>query len=127
MRIIGHGIDLTPVDRIDRLLAEHGDRFLLRCFTPAEREYAQGRKKAAEHLAARFAAKEATLKALGTGWTGGIAWTDVEVVSTPSGAPILRLSGAAQRAAENLGITDWSLSLSHAGGVAAASVIATGP
>lgn len=126
MRIVGHGIDLTPVSRIARLLTEHEKRFLDRVFTPAEQAYASGKKRREEHLAARFAAKEAVLKALGTGWAGGIAWTDVEVVNTASGAPSIRLHGLAAEHAGRAEITSWVLSLSHAGDMAIASVIAVG-
>lgn len=127
MRIIGHGIDIVEIDRVMRMLDQHGDRFLERCFTEGERGFTAGRRRRDEHLAARFAAKEAALKALGTGWRSGIAWTDVEVVSLPSGQPTLRLHGQAQRTAEEMGITDWSLTLSHTATYAVASAIATGP
>lgn len=126
MRIVGHGIDLTPVSRIARLLAEHEARFLNRVFTPREQAYAAGKKRRDEHLAARFAAKEAVLKALGTGWAGGIAWTDVEVVTLASGAPSIQLHALAAEHAGHAGITAWVISLSHAGDMAIASVIALG-
>lgn len=108
------------------MLEEHGERFLDRCFTPGEREACAGRARPAEHLAARFAAKEAVLKALGTGWTGGIAWTDVEVISLPTGAPSVVLHNRAARIADERGIRAWLLSLTHAGGSAMASAIAVG-
>lgn len=126
MNAIAHGIDLVEVARIARMLAEHGESFLDRCFTPAERRYAQGSARRDEHLAARFAAKEAVLKALGTGWRSGIAWTDVEVVSQASGAPTLALRGHAAQIARERGITAWLVSLSHTEHYAAASVIALG-
>jgi holo-[acyl-carrier protein] synthase len=125
MRIIGHGIDITEVARIGRMHAEHGDRFLERCFTAGERAYAGDRKRRDEHLAGRFAAKEAVLKALGTGWDKGIAWTDVEVVLLPSGQPTVRLSGRAAEIANDLGIAEWSLSISHTEAHAIASAIAS--
>jgi phosphopantetheine--protein transferase-like protein len=78
MRILGHGIDLVEIARIQRMLADHGERFLERCFTPAEREYAEPARRREEHLAARFAAKEAVLKAMGTGLDDGLAWTEIE-------------------------------------------------
>jgi holo-[acyl-carrier protein] synthase len=93
MRIIGHGIDMTPTQRIARMVADHGEHFLTRVFSERELTYAMGRKRRDEHLAARFAAKEAVLKALGTGWSGGIGWTDVEVTLQPSGAPGVQLHG----------------------------------
>ena len=90
MHIVGHGIDLVEVSRIAELLERHGERFLERCFTAAERGYSDASvKRREEHLAARFAAKEAVLKALGTGWRDGIAWTDIEVVRRPSGQPLV--------------------------------------
>jgi holo-[acyl-carrier protein] synthase len=126
MTILGHGVDIVEVARIDRIRREHGERFLERCFTPAEREYAAARKRGSESLAGRFAAKEAVLKALGTGWRDGIAWTDVEVVVIPSGQPEVRLCGVAAQTARKLGITGWLLSLSHTEAYAVASAIAVG-
>ncbi len=126
MRIIGHGVDIVEVSRIGAMLEEHGERFLARCFTAGERGYAVSRKRAAEHLAGRFAAKEAVLKALGTGWRSGIAWTDVEVHLLPSGQPEIELHRVAADAARQRGITEWSLSISHTELYAVASVIASG-
>lgn len=124
MRIAGHGIDLVEVARIARLIDEHGQRFLDRCFTPHEQRCAEGTKRRDEHLAARFAAKEAVLKALGTGLSGGIAWTDIEVVRQDSGAPSIQLHNEAAKLAASSGISRWLISLTHTGGHAAASVIA---
>jgi holo-[acyl-carrier protein] synthase len=121
--MLAHGIDIVEVPRIARMLREHGERFLERCFTAAEREYCLAGKRRDEHLAGRFAAKEAVLKALGTGWKNGIAWTDVEVVRDQSGAPSVRLHGPAARLAAERGIGVWSLSLSHTAGYAVASAI----
>lgn len=126
MRLIGHGIDITPVHRIGEMVDRHGDHFLGRCFTAREVAYAGDSKRRNEHLAARFAAKEAALKALGTGWRHGIAWTDIEVVSDPAGRPSLLVTGKAAEHASALGISSWSVSLSHTGDLAVASVIATG-
>ncbi len=126
MRLIGHGIDLMEVERFTRSLEEHGERFLERVFTAREREYAADSKRRNEHLAARFAAKEAVLKALGTGWSQGIAWTDVEVVLLPSGQPTVHLHGKAMEIAITMGVNNWSLSLTHTATMAAASAIATG-
>lgn len=125
MTIVGHGVDLVPVERIAQMRARHGERFLERVYTGAERDYAAGRpRRTDEHLAARFAAKEAVLKALGTGLTGGIRWTDIGVERDAAGRPSLTLAGAARDAAERLGAARWTLSLTHAGGFAAASVLA---
>ena len=127
MSIIGHGIDLVAIDRIAELLDKHADRFAERCFTAAERDYCEANdKRRLEHYAARFAAKEAALKALGTGWVRGIAWTDVEVVRRPSGQPELRICGKAAEFAEEMGIRRWLISLTHAGEYAMASAIALG-
>lgn len=125
MPILGHGIDLCEVSRIGEMIAEHGDRFLERCFTPGERAYAGERKRRDEHLAGRFAAKEAVLKALGTGWSTGIGWTDIEVVLLPSGQPTVKLAGRAAEIAASLGIASWFLSITHTSTFAAASAIAT--
>jgi holo-[acyl-carrier protein] synthase len=128
MEIKGHGIDLVEVARIERMLGDHGERFLERCFTAGERGYADaGDRRRGERYAARFAAKEAVLKALGTGWRDGIAWTDIEVVRQPSGSPALRIGGRCEQIATDLGITDWTLSLSHTDTSAVASAIASGP
>lgn len=127
-RVIAHGVDLVEIARIERSLAEHGERFVERCFTKAEADYCRSARspRDVERFAARFAAKEAALKALGTGWANGIAWTDVEVVLDPSGAPSIRLSGKAQILAQEFGITDMLVSLSHTSVTALASVIAVG-
>ncbi|QNN25491.1 holo-ACP synthase [Planctomycetales bacterium ZRK34] len=126
--VIGHGVDLVDVQRIATSVREHGARFLERCFTENERNYAAtSAKREYEHLAARFAAKEAVLKALGTGWSRGIGWTDVEVVRAPSGEPGVKLTGVAAQIAAERGITRWLISLSHTDTHAIASVIACGP
>src|SRR5687768_9591754 len=93
MRIVGHGIDMVETARIARMLEEHGEQFMKRCFTQGERDYTADKRRAIEHLAGRFAAKEAILKVLGTGWRHGIAWTDAEVVREPSGRPRVVLHG----------------------------------
>lgn len=126
MRILGHGIDIISVPRIAASIEKSGERFLARVFCDAELRYARGRGREAEHLAARFAAKEAAMKALGTGWRDGIAWTDIEVVLLPSGAPTLEVRNKVREIAENLGVGAWSISLSHTAEFAVASVIATG-
>jgi holo-[acyl-carrier protein] synthase len=126
MPILGHGIDLTEVDRIDEMLAEHGDRFVQRCFTPREIADAGDGPRRVEHLAARFAAKEAALKALGTGWAQGVGWTDVAVHRAESGKPELVVTGRAAAVAAERGITRWHVSLTHTKDHAVASVIAEG-
>lgn len=126
MAILGHGVDITPVDRIARLIARHGDRALERLLSPAERSAAMARSgaKLAEHVAGRFAAKEAILKALGTGMAAGLSWAELEVVGDGWGRPCVRLSGRAAELAASRGINRWHVSISHAGGWACASVIA---
>jgi holo-[acyl-carrier protein] synthase len=123
MHVQSHGVDIVEVARISRMIQEHGERFLERCFTQGELGYCTAAKRRDEHLAARFAAKEAVLKALGTGWRSGIAWTDVEVVRDPAGAPGVRLHGEAARIAAGMGISAWSLSMSHSGQFAVASAL----
>jgi holo-[acyl-carrier protein] synthase len=123
MRIIGHGIDLVETARVARLLDEHGERFLSRCFTAGEREYAHDKRRQIEHLAGRFAAKEAILKVLGTGWSGGIAWTDVEVRREDTGKPVVLLHGCCDQVARELGIDQWWVSISHISTHAMASAI----
>jgi holo-[acyl-carrier protein] synthase len=130
MNVIGHGVDIVSISRIEAMLGEHGERFVERCFTEVERRYAEaGSRRRSERYAARFACKEAVLKALGTGLRDGIAWTDMEVVNEPSGRPRLRLDGRCAELAAERGIVGWHVSLSHAGeagGFAVASVIACG-
>ena len=124
MPIVGHGIDIVETARIKELVAEHGRRFLDRCFTPAEQAYCDLHpKRYFEHLAGRFAAKEAVLKVLGTGWRGGIAWTDIDVVKQPSGQPTVALTGESAAIAARLGIVHWHLSISHIETHATASAI----
>lgn len=127
MRIIGHGIDIVEIERIRAVLDAHGETFLERCFTAAERAYSdRAKRRRLEHYAVRFAAKEAVLKALGTGWRDGIGWRDIEVLRMPSGRPTLLLAGRAQAVATELGAQEWQLSLSHTASYAVASAIATG-
>ena len=124
MPILGHGIDIVETARIKRSVEEHGQRFLDRVFTPAEQRYcAANVKRYYEHLAGRFAAKEAVLKVLGTGWRGGIAWTDIEILREPSGQPRIILSGECSRIAAQTGITSWHVSISHIETHATASAI----
>jgi holo-[acyl-carrier protein] synthase len=124
MSIIGHGIDIVETARIQQMLDEHGQRFLDRCFTPAEQAYCnKSAKRRIEHLAGRFAAKEAVLKVIGTGWRHGIAWTDIEVVNHESGQPTLQLTGETARIAEEQRIIRWMVSISHIETHATASAI----
>lgn len=125
--IIGHGVDLVEIARIEQMLDRHADRFLDRVYTELERAYAlESPRKTAERLAARFAAKEAALKALGTGWRSGIAWTDIGVISSPTGQPSLEVIGRAAEIAREMQVGGWMISLSHSRSHAIASVIALG-
>ena len=127
MHIIGHGIDIVETARVAKMLDDHEERFLRRCFTQGEQAYvAANPARRVEHLAGRFAAKEAILKVLGTGWSNGIAWTDAEVVREASGKPTVLLHGRCAEVAAGLGITQWHLSISHTGSYATASAIGVG-
>jgi holo-[acyl-carrier protein] synthase len=123
MNITAHGIDLVECSRLAEVIERHGERFLRRVFTPGELGYCRRQKRQIEHLAGRFAAKEAVLKALGTGWRGGIAWTDVEVVNSPSGRPDVVLSGRCRQLADELGLSCILVSISHTATHAIASAI----
>ena len=127
MRIIGTGVDLCEVERIAKALeSAHGKRLIERVYTPAESAYALSKANKYERFAARFAAKEAGMKALGTGWRGGIGWQDLEVANLPSGRPTLRLHGKAAERAEKMGVKNISLSLTHTDTMAMAMVIFEG-
>jgi holo-[acyl-carrier protein] synthase len=121
--ILGVGTDLAEVKRIRDSVTRFGDRFLTRIYTENEREYALSKANWAERLAARFAAKEAGMKAIGTGWSHDVTWRDFSVVNEPSGRPTLRLSGAAAKIANQIGVKVLSLSLTHTAEVAFAVVI----
>src|ERR1700736_4658774 len=120
--IVGTGIDIAEVPRIAQALARHGDRFLHRVFTEGEIRYCDGKANRFERYAARFAAKEAGMKALGTGWHG-VAWRDFEVVNLPSGRPTLNFHGKAAEIAGKLGVQRVALSLTHTKEQALAMVI----
>jgi len=122
----GLGIDLVEVARIRDMLERHADRFTGRVFTPGEVAYCRARGEPAQSFAARFAAKEATFKVLGTGWAEGVFWRDVEVVCDPRGAPHVILGGRARERALELGIDRLHVSLSHTSGHAVAAVVGEG-
>lgn len=111
--------------RLKESVDEHGERFLNRVFTPVEQEYCLGRKREIEHLAGRFAAKEAVLKVLGTGWRDGIRWTDIEITNEPSGQPRVALTGRCREIADEMDIADVLISISHIETHAIASAIGT--
>ena len=124
MEIVAHGIDLVDCPRIEQMVKEHGKRFLNRIFTIAEQSYATANKNKIEKLAGRFAAKEAILKLIGTGWRGKIAWTDIEVVNNPAGSPQVTLSGEVEKIAAKLAIKHISVSITHTANFAIASAVA---
>ncbi len=121
--IVGTGIDIVTTARFRAILERQKERFVQRVFTAAEQEYCKGHRNPVPHYAARFAAKEAFLKALGTGWAGGIRWLDIEILRSPGAAPSIRLHAvAAQVAAEKL-VRSIHVSLSHSDEAAVATVI----
>ena len=121
--IVGIGSDLAQVERIRNSIAQYGERFLHRVYTDRERAYASSKTNSAERYAARFAAKEAGMKAIGTGWRRGVTWKDFEVVNEKSGQPTLRLSGVALDLSAMLGVERISISLTHTSETAFAVVI----
>ena len=124
--IVGTGIDLVEIERIRRSVERFGEKFLNRAYTAAEQAYCLRKKNAAESLAARFAAKEAGAKALGTGISHGISWLEIEVVREPGGRPALVFHGRAREHANQLGVQSAALSLTHTGTLAVASVVLEG-
>ncbi len=126
MNVIAHGIDLVHLPRLQRLWEQHGERFLRRVYTPAEQTYCLQCATPAVRLAGRFAAKEAIFKLLGTGWRGGLEWTDIETLPDPLGAPLVTLHRKAAELAATLGIRHVLLSISHAGEYATASALGIG-
>jgi holo-[acyl-carrier protein] synthase len=121
--IVGLGMDIAEVDRIAAAIERHGRTFLTRVFTPAEIAYCEKHRNRTERFAGRFAAKEAAMKALGTGWRHGVRWVDIEVVREPSGKPALKLSGASRAIADRLGVKNIALTITHTGNTALAQVI----
>ena len=121
--IVGLGVDISEIDRISNAIERHGRRFLERVFTPSEIAYCNRHRDPAERFAGRFAAKEAAMKALGTGWSRGVRWIDIEVTRLPTGRPTLALHGVAREIGERLGVRHASLSITHSGNTALAQVI----
>lgn len=124
--IVGMGVDLAEVPRVRATVERFGARFIERVFTAAEIAYVERKANRFERYAARFAAKEAGMKAIGTGWKRGVRWRDFEVANLPSGKPTLRLHGEAARVAEQLGVKAVALSLTHTAEMAMAQVILEG-
>ena len=121
--IVGTGVDLAEVPRIKASIERFGEKFIRRIYTPAEIAYVERKANKFERYAARFAAKEAGMKAIGTGWRHGVRWQDFEVANLPSGKPTLRLHGVAARVAEMLGVKNISLSITHTAELGMAHVI----
>ena len=121
--IIGMGVDIAEVQRIQAAIERHGEPFLRRLYTEKERSYCEQFKNKYERYAGRFAAKEAAMKALGTGWRRGVRWVDLEVVRESSGRPTLALAGEAAKIAARLGVQHIALSITHTETQALAQVI----
>lgn len=121
--IVGLGLDVAEIDRIEAAIKRHGASFIGRVYTPAEAAYCQRYSSPYERYAGRFAAKEAAMKALGTGWSRGVRWRDVEVVREASGKPALELQGVARGIADKLGVKHIALTITHSGNLAIAQVI----
>ena len=126
MKVICHGIDLVDCKRIERLLQQHERRFLERVFTQAEQNYSDRHRDRIERLAGRFAVKEAVMKMLGTGWSDKTAWTDIETINDPAGKPEVTLHGQIVQLAQQMGIRQISVSITHTKDLAIASAIALG-
>jgi holo-[acyl-carrier protein] synthase len=121
--IVGTGVDLAEVDRIQRSIERYGEKFIKRIYTPGEIAYVERKANKFERYAARFAAKEAGMKAIGTGWRHGVTWQDFEVANLRTGKPTLLFHGAAARYAERLGVKNVALSITHTAALGMAHVI----
>jgi holo-[acyl-carrier protein] synthase len=126
MNVVGIGTDIIECLRIAQMIQRHGELFLTRVYTPHEIEYCSARKASTQHYAGRFAAKEAVLKALGTGWTRGIHWRDIEVRNELGGRPRILLGGGARELCEKVGIAEMLISISHCRTHATAYALALG-
>lgn len=123
--IIGIGIDIVRNERVEGAIKRWGDRFLNKIFTEAEKKYASRHRSSVQHLSARLAAKEATFKALGTGWQKGVGWKEIEVLNNPQGKPQLTVKGKIKRLFEVKGIKTIHTSISHEKDYSIAQVILT--
>lgn len=121
--IVGLGVDIAEVERVQGAIERHGETFLRRVFTPAEIAYCEKHRNKYERYAGRFAAKEAAMKALGTGWRGGVRWADIEVARETNGKPMLALRGVAKERADRLGAKHIAITITHAAGMALAQVV----
>lgn len=123
MPVVALGLDLMGIDRIEEVVAQRGERFLDRVFTPQERAYCERRHRPATHYAARYAVKEAVMKVLGTGWSNGVRWRDIEVLRAPGQAPEVLLHGESAAIARARGIERIHVTITHDGGIAAAVAV----
>lgn len=123
---MGLGVDITEVERIRGAIERQGERLLKRIYTPAEIAYCERFKNKFERYAGRFAVKEAAMKALGTGWSHGVRWVDIEVVREKGGKPVLALAGEAKKIAERLGVKNIAITITHTEKQALAQVIFEG-
>ena len=121
--IVGLGVDMEEISRVGEAIGRHGRHFLERIFTAAEIAYCERHRDRVERYAGRYAAKEAAMKALGTGWSKGVRWIDIEVTRAPGSRPTIILHGAARERAERMGMRQISLSITHTGNLAFAEVI----
>jgi len=126
MEIIGIGTDITECLRIARMIERHGDLFINRVYTSEEIRYCQNRKRSTQHFTGRWAAKEAILKALGTGWRRGISWRDIEIRNEPGGKPVVAVQGGVRDVVEQLGVRKLLITISHCHTHATAFAVATG-
>lgn len=124
--ILGIGMDVIEVKRIEEAISKYGDRFLRRLFTPAEIEYCSARKMSALHYAGRFASKEAAFKAMGRGWGGDLSWKEIEITNLPSGAPVISFSGKALDLVTEKKMSRAHVSITHIQDLAAAVVVIEG-
>jgi holo-[acyl-carrier protein] synthase len=122
--IVGLGTDIVEIVRIGQMIERHGEHFLQRVFTEDEIRYCQKRKESYQHFAGRWAAKEAVMKTLGTGWTRGVGWLDIEVATKRSGQPVVVIKGTARDIATQLGIDEVLITISHCRAYATATAIA---
>lgn len=122
--IMGIGTDIVEILRIGQMIERHGEHFLQRVYTEDEIRYCQRRKESYQHFAGRWAAKEAVMKTLGTGWTRGVGWLDIEIETRRSGQPVVNIRGTARDFAGQLGIDEFLVSISHCRAYATATAIA---
>ena len=125
--VVGLGTDIVEVLRIGKMIERHGEHFLNRVYTEDEVRYCQRRKEYTQHYAGRWAAKEAVMKVLGTGFSRGVGWRDIEVCSSQSGQPSIAIRGVAREIARQLGIVEVLISISHCRAYATATAIGIGP